>query len=279
MHCGKCGASNPRGAAFCNQCGAALGRQTGQRVQGAPPGPQPRRRGGCVRWAVLGILAFFVLAYIVGSHDTQQPAASPAATAEPTGTPAPDSRMTAAAVVAEANRMGTSAARPSRLPPARPPSPVPTKTPIPTATPVPPTETPEPTWTPEPPPTPEYAAVDPDTGLMVTATKFHADIGDAYFAPKGNDVFAVVHLRIDNTGSSQQSYNEFDFKLQGDDLVKYPPEFFDPTISNSRLGSGYLTPGESVAGDMAFEVPGGHQYHLLWSPNLLRASIYVPLHK
>jgi hypothetical protein len=91
--------------------------------------------------------------------------------------------------------------------------------------------------------------------LTITASDLHADSGGQFDSLPSGDSYQIVHVVLVNNSTTAQDYNEFDFSLQGHPSeVRYQPTF-DSTIGNTQLQSGTLAPGETVAGDMAFEVP------------------------
>lgn len=116
-------------------------------------------------------------------------------------------------------------------------------------------------------------------GVVVTATNFHADSGGDFGGPPTGQTYAVVHVSLTNNGSSDADYNEMTFALQGaNDHVKYDGGAFDTNISNTTLGSGKIAPGQTIAGDLAFQVPdNGQKYGLFWTPDFLGDSIPVDL--
>jgi len=74
------------------------------------------------------------------------------------------------------------------------------------------------------------------------------------------------------------SYNPFYFALHGArDQVNYTAPAFDTAIT--MLSSGKLAPGQSVAGDVAFQVPSNSQKYILqWDSSFgSNAPIIVPI--
>jgi hypothetical protein len=151
--------------------------------------------------------------------------------------------------------------------------PAPTSTAMPLAT---PTSTPMPTATATPIPVPANAATH--DGVVVQASNLHQDSGDAVSTPAPGQQYMVVHIVITNQGTQSARYNALDFQLQdATDHVRHY-ETFDTTISNTLLGSGSLAAGQTVAGDIAFQVPASEtSFTLLWTPDILSDSITVPI--
>ncbi|SRR5579883_177557 len=138
-------------------------------------------------------------------------------------------------------------------------------------------QTPQPAATATPAPTSQAATYN---GVSVTASNLHADNGASDFdAPPAGQTYAVVRVSIVNNGDSNFDYNPYDFTLQGaDDQVRYRPGALDTNISNTMLSVGTLAPGDTVAGDLAFQVPTSEtRYILLWTPDFMSAAIPVPI--
>ena len=148
----------------------------------------------------------------------------------------------------------------------------------PTSTPVPP-----PTYTPVPSATPVPAAApgtSPDApGIVVNASNLHTDTAGASTQPKAGDSYAAVRLTITNNGTQPYEYNPFYFVLEGvDDHIRYKPDALDSNIYNTQLDTGTLAPGQSVSGDIAFEVPGSEtRFNLLWEPAPLTPYQAIPI--
>jgi len=123
-----------------------------------------------------------------------------------------------------------------------------------------------------------HIVADRATGLSVLATHLHFDNGGD-MPPKAGNAFAVVHVILTNGGQSVQDYSLINFVLHGDvDSINYMPGALDLKVSNTLLGTGKLPAGQKVAGDLAFEVPLGHQtYTLQWTPGYDGAPVNVPL--
>jgi hypothetical protein len=58
----------------------------------------------------------------------------------------------------------------------------------------------------------------------------------------------------------------------------YQVTFMDSSVSNTRLGYGTLAPGQTVSGDLSFQVPlGDKNFRLYWKPTVLADAIRVPI--
>jgi hypothetical protein len=92
--------------------------------------------------------------------------------------------------------------------------------------------------------------------------------GDGFADPKPGNVFVLVHLQLANNSGQDQTYNQFDFKVQSSTGNVTGPEFVYPAgATNDTLGSGTLKPSGSVSGDIVFQLPkGDHGAQHLWEP-------------
>ncbi len=118
-------------------------------------------------------------------------------------------------------------------------------------------------------------AVDPSTGETVTASHLHVDTENK--SSKAGHEFLIIHLLIHNGGKKAASYNPLYFALHGArDQVNYS-EALD--FGLTPMSSGQLAPGQSVAGDIAFDVPAnGQKYILQWDPSYgFNVPITVPI--
>jgi hypothetical protein len=87
-----------------------------------------------------------------------------------------------------------------------------------------------------------------------------------------------VHVSLVNNGSSPADYNALDFQLEGSPSnVRYDAIGIDENI-NDTLNSGTLNPGDTVAGDLVFEVPTSDtSFGLLWQPDIFGSQYTVPI--
>jgi Domain of unknown function (DUF4352) len=115
-------------------------------------------------------------------------------------------------------------------------------------------------------------------GVTVTARNLHADPGGT-FPPPAGQYYAVVRVTLHNGGSSSAQYNAFYFSLQAkEDSIMYDPFALDSAVSHTQLGSGTLAPGQTVSGDLAFQVPDADQhFRLYWKPTVFAAQLRVPV--
>ncbi|WP_433745090.1 DUF4352 domain-containing protein [Falsibacillus pallidus] len=88
----------------------------------------------------------------------------------------------------------------------------------------------------------------------VTVTKIDKSAGDEFETPKSGNEFVIVHVRIENGGKDQISYNSFDFQLKNSQ-----GNIVDPGIitidQDTSLDSGELAAGGKVEGTISFEAP------------------------
>lgn len=101
--------------------------------------------------------------------------------------------------------------------------------------------------------------------LTVTSVDYKTSLGQFETADSGK-TYAVVNLKLENTDTSTQPYNQLDFRMQ-----TASGQVLDSTISASvqnLLNSGDLVAGGTVTGAVVFELPqeAGHQY-VIWKPS------------
>jgi hypothetical protein len=271
--CPQCGTKNPAANNFCAQCGAALAT-----VQGAPVSPtkaMPWWQKGC--GCLLLLFLIIVVIGLVGQ--AVAPVSRHNAAPAPTAVPATSSAAAHASPVQKhtvpTSRLQQPAAPPTPVPPT--PTTAPTDTPEPTDTPV-PTDTPIPTETPIPADTAVPDGYDPTSGVQANASNLHSDDATQYIPPAAGHYYAIIHVTLINNGTDAYEYNAATFRLKGvTDHVLYSGDAAAASVENTYLGLGTLAPGDTVAGDIAFEVPINDQnYYVLWEAQPLGTDIYVP---
>jgi Domain of unknown function (DUF4352) len=98
---------------------------------------------------------------------------------------------------------------------------------------------------------------------------------DEYIAPKQGQQFIVVHVKLANNGTSEQSYNPFDFHARSSSGNITETEIAVPTTytANNQIQSGKLAPGGKVEGDIVFQIPvGDAKAQMTWSPSFFNTS-------
>lgn len=122
------------------------------------------------------------------------------------------------------------------------------------------------------------SVVDKASGVRVSASQFHFDTGGELPPPAGKK-YAVVHIVMHNGGKAAYDYNMLDFALHGmGNSVNYSGDAIDISISNTMFGSGKLAAGQTIAGDIAFEVPAKSQkYTLQWTPGFDQTPLTISL--
>ncbi|MBS5951182.1 MAG: DUF4352 domain-containing protein [Clostridium sp.] len=80
--------------------------------------------------------------------------------------------------------------------------------------------------------------------------------GSEWDKPKDGNEFVIVSVTIKNGGSSEISYNPFDFKMQNSQ-GQITDQAFTTINNDTSLSSGKLAAGGSVSGSIAFEQPTG----------------------
>lgn len=90
--------------------------------------------------------------------------------------------------------------------------------------------------------------------------------GEYDYIKEGNE-YLVTTVEIKNNGSSNVSYNPYDFKLKNSNGNMVDVEFVSVN-QNSRLESGELAPDGTVSGTLAFEAPiGDDNLQLIYTPS------------
>ena len=80
--------------------------------------------------------------------------------------------------------------------------------------------------------------------------------GSEWDKPKEGNEFVVVNVTIKNGGSSEITYNPFDFEMQNSS-GQITTQAFTTINNDTSLSSGSLAPGGQVNGTIAFEQPIG----------------------
>jgi hypothetical protein len=97
---------------------------------------------------------------------------------------------------------------------------------------------------------------------------------DSFEPPKAGHEFIYVHVKLTNKDSSEENYDEFDFRIM-DGNGNITNMDLAPTsyTANNELRVGKLAPGGSVEGDIIFQAPvGDHKARLLWTPSYFGSS-------
>jgi hypothetical protein len=102
----------------------------------------------------------------------------------------------------------------------------------------------------------------------LTLVSVHKLSASAYDQPKPGNEFIVVHVKLVNSGSNEQSYNPLDFHVKSGAGNITDETFTSSYTANNELNSGQLAVGGSAEGDIVFQVPiGDHKAELTWQPN------------
>ena len=80
--------------------------------------------------------------------------------------------------------------------------------------------------------------------------------GSEWDKPKEGNEFVIVNVTIKNGGSSEITYNPFDFEMQNSN-GQITSQAFTTINSDTSLSSGSLAAGGQVNGTIAFEQPVG----------------------
>ena len=89
-------------------------------------------------------------------------------------------------------------------------------------------------------------------GQAVTVQEAFFSYDYGYATPKGGYLFLVITVRIENVDDSDHGYEEGRFKARNAETdAEYEYTF---TLADQPLGSGELSPGEFVFGQIVLEV-------------------------
>ena len=91
-------------------------------------------------------------------------------------------------------------------------------------------------------------------GATVTVTKVVKSNGSDYDTPKSGNEYVIVSVSIENSGSSEISYNPYDFKMQNS-KGQITDGAFAMVNQDTALESGSLATGGSIKGTLIFEQP------------------------
>ena len=75
---------------------------------------------------------------------------------------------------------------------------------------------------------------------------------DEFFGPEAGNRWVMVEVSITNVSDEPQDYGSYDFKVKDADNFEYTTGFVD---LERELSSGSLPPGDTVRGQVGFEVP------------------------
>lgn len=95
-----------------------------------------------------------------------------------------------------------------------------------------------------------------DNVLVVNSVEKSA--GSEWDKPKNGNEFVIVNVTIKNGGSSEISYNPFDFQMQNSQ-GQITDQAFTTINTDTALNSGSLASGGQVSGTIAFEGPVGDE--------------------
>lgn len=90
--------------------------------------------------------------------------------------------------------------------------------------------------------------------VTITVTKVEKSEGTSIDSPKDGMEFVIVHVKIENTGKKNISYNPFDYKIINS-KKQITDQAFTIVDSDTALSSGELAPGGEIEGTISFEQP------------------------
>src|SRR5258708_19118602 len=87
------------------------------------------------------------------------------------------------------------------------------------------------------------------------------------FRSAGNE-YVIVHVKMRNTSSTEQSYNAFEFHVKSGAGNITDEQIVSFTNSSDALNSGTLSAGGTVEGDLVFQVKQhDSKAELTWQPS------------
>ncbi|SHF05932.1 DUF4352 domain-containing protein [Clostridium fallax] len=90
--------------------------------------------------------------------------------------------------------------------------------------------------------------------MVLTITDFQETAGDSNNVPKDGNKFVVVYLNLENKGKENIKYDPLNFKIKCTDGTLIG-ESLSTLDGVEALKAGELSPGSSVSGTIAYEVP------------------------
>lgn len=103
----------------------------------------------------------------------------------------------------------------------------------------------------------------------ITVTNVERSQGGQYSKPKNGKEYVIVHVKIENKGDSNLSYNPYYFKMQNSQGQQENYTITMGVNDDTQLNSGELIPGGSIEGTLVFEEPkGDNNLVLIYSDNL-----------
>lgn len=127
--------------------------------------------------------------------------------------------------------------------------------------------TPAPTPTPSPTPLPAAAIGQPVSvgNLTLTVNSAMPVASDSEFITPDHAQFLLVHVTVENMGSSETTISSFDFDLRDETGQTYSVSYLSPG-GTPDMPSGTVDPGDRIAGGLVYDVPTGHTFRLYFRP-------------
>lgn len=88
---------------------------------------------------------------------------------------------------------------------------------------------------------------------------------DSYYTPEDGNEYVLVTVNLKNTGSTSESYSDYDFMLRNSSGVETNTSYMSDVPS--ALGYGSLAGGGTVTGSMVFEAKKGDTLTLIYKPS------------
>lgn len=105
-------------------------------------------------------------------------------------------------------------------------------------------------------------------GVEATLTSVKTHAGTEFDKPKTGNEYVIVHVKMHNTSSTEQEYNEFDFHVKSGTGNITSSTFVTFANSSDALNSGTLAAGGTAEGDLVFQVKQhDSKAELTWQPS------------
>ena len=105
--------------------------------------------------------------------------------------------------------------------------------------------------------------------VACTVTSLKYSTGDSTVTSQSGDEFAVLHIKLANHSTQTQQYEAVDFYITNSTGTAILNSTLVPKAYAKQLNVGSLAPGQSVEGNLVFEIArSDHGQALNWEPNL-----------
>lgn len=103
-------------------------------------------------------------------------------------------------------------------------------------------------------------------GQVITVTEVEKSYGNEFDKPAEGKEYVIVHVKIENNGDRQISYNPFNFKMKNSN-GQIEDQGLITIDQETSLSSGELATGGTVSGTLSFEQPVDDELQLVFEPS------------